>query len=707
MNSKAFPVSTADGCRRLFAMLLVIILAASFMAAGFSSDWGRIKIQNIQIDARGAEINGDLYYPAGTTDEDKLPAVVIAPGAGVVKENMRGIAEELAKRGYVVFNVNPYGNGLSETPVYNENDMGPDQFNIFATPLGVLDAVDFVRNLEFVDSTRIGLSGHSQGSRRTGYAALMDCGYYTFNDVKLILLSEKFGVEISEDDISRDADAIAAERLSDDTLAVYEKLAVEYRADYDTMSKALCLLGSTAQFCNPTATVEICGHEVTRTCKVNMAIINGKYDWGYLGFNNADDTKAAWYIPVEDNIVNEGYYALDDYTGTSELIGSFRNDTIGSNEALKAAIENRSLRIVMQTPETHSKNFFSKHTAAMVVDFFAQTLDNNSSKAMTADSEIGFMTREIFNAIAMLAMVAMIIPVIGMFMLRKSYSTISEGSAYESAKVSPKWANIIVPIVTVAWGFFAIYRTNANKTLFSNPKGLGFPLMITAWSSIQLLEWLALGALIIAVVYALATGKIKDAGSFVLGNFKIGIKNILRCIVIACGFIAVAYLVLETIEYFFQQDYRYWMAAYTMLKANHWMYVFNYAVLALPFFFVLSLVINYLSNETMKNAKPIVDTVMTVIVNTAGIWVCCALSAWLAYSGTKTDGLFSSFILTYGAIITVPINVFVIRKSYKMTKSVWVGVIVCSLLTAWLLVSTSGMNASWIPQTWASVFLGR
>ena len=191
-------LQTREGCKRWLAILLAAVLVFSCIAQLLSSAGNRIKVESVTFDMRGAEINGDLYYPAGVTDEEKYPAVILAPGAGVVKENLRGLAEELAHRNYVVLNVNPYGNGLSETPVYNENDMGPNQFNIFGTPLGVLDAVNFVRTMEFVDHTRIGLSGHSQGSRRTGYAALMDCGYYTFNDVLLILHLDVLRLAVNE-----------------------------------------------------------------------------------------------------------------------------------------------------------------------------------------------------------------------------------------------------------------------------------------------------------------------------------------------------------------------------------------------------------------------------------------------------------------------------------------------------------------------------
>lgn len=162
-KKKIFDLSTALGCKRVLAVLVAVILLCSLFAQLISTDGGRIKVEDIAIDARGATLEGELYYPVGTTDEDKYPAVVIVPGAGVIYAQMRSFAEELAKRNYVVFNINAYGSGASETPVYNENDQGVLEYNIFGTPMGCLDAVDFVRTLQFVDQENIGVMGHSQG----------------------------------------------------------------------------------------------------------------------------------------------------------------------------------------------------------------------------------------------------------------------------------------------------------------------------------------------------------------------------------------------------------------------------------------------------------------------------------------------------------------------------------------------------------------
>lgn len=698
-----FSISTREGCLRILAVLLAAILVCSLFAQLISSDGGKIKIESIQIDPRGAELSGDLYYPAGTTDEDNYPAVILAPGAGVTKENMRGFAEELARRGYVVFNLNPYGSGLSETPVYNENDMGILEYNIFATPLGVLDAVNYLRTVEFVDATRIGLSGHSQGSRRTGYAGLMDCGYYSFNDCLLIMLNENFGVQISEADLTADADAVAERELSAEQFESYCLFKDELKGGYDCMVKALCLIGSTAQFVNPTATVDVAGHEVTRTCKVNECIINGEFDYGYLSFNNDPATKESWYIDAETDIVNGGYYALDDTTGTSKLIGHFREDTIGSNSELKAAIDNRSLRIVMTTHETHSKNFFSNQTTAMVIDYFNQVLDNNSESGTTTAGEMVFMWRELFNLIAMLAMIAMILPIVGLLRLNGKYAAAISRIPSAEMAAPKKSSGIVVLVLTVALGFLSVYWLNANKSLINFSGGAAFPMMITAWTTPKLCVWLAAATLVVMLVYLALTREFKQFGTFVKGNFTIGFGGILRGIGAACGFIAVAYCALSVAEYFFQQDYRFWMTAFGQLKANHWMYVASYGLLLLPWFIILSFGMNYLSDRVLGGKW---DVPITVVVNSAGIWLCCLVNCVMAYCGLKTDDLFSSFILSYGALLLVPINCFVMRKSYKMTRNIWFGAVACSLLGAWLIVSISGMNGSYIPTTWMSSFLG-
>ena len=71
---------------------------------------------------------------------------------------------------------------MSEQPNYDDFEQGVDMFVIWISACGMLDAVRYMRTVEFVDSTRIGIVGHSLGAMRASIAATADCGFLTLND---------------------------------------------------------------------------------------------------------------------------------------------------------------------------------------------------------------------------------------------------------------------------------------------------------------------------------------------------------------------------------------------------------------------------------------------------------------------------------------------------------------------------------------------
>lgn len=699
-------LKTSKGCRQVLCVLIGFILLCSFIAQMLSTSGGQIKVEKVAFDVRGASLTGELYYPAFTTDEDSYPAVIVVPGAGIISYQMRAFGEELAKKGYVVLNLNAYGSAASETPAYNENDQGVNEYNIFGTPMGALDAVHYLRTVEFVDAERIGLVGHSQGSRRAGYAALMDCGFYSLNDIMLNVLHDTFLVELEEGQLAEDADTIAVNVLNEDQLLHYHALRDECYEDYRVMSKSICLVGSTAQFVYPTSVVNVAGHDVMRTCKVNIGIINGTYDFGYVPFNNSEDAKNGMYIPLESDIVQGGYYALDDLTNTSENVGMFRQATVVNNDRLKDAIEARSLRVIMQTAETHSKNFFSRRTSAMIVDYFNQTLNHHVDTVQTSEGSIGFVWRELFNTAAMACMLLMLFPLLRLVTATGAYSCcIAEGDTKLPEK-NQNVVSIVLAVATILGTFIAIYQTNAGKNIINFKFSSTFPLMITCWAPYSLTVWLAVVGVVLVAVCLVITRDLESVKEFLRRNFSIGIWGVLKSLAAAALFIAIGYTSVSVVNYLFLQDFQFWMTCFTTLTADQWFIVIRYALLGLPFFFICSLTANYLSDITLSKFSGIKDTLITVVMNASGIWLCCLISNVLSYSGILVGKTFSSFLLTYGTIVFVPISVFIERRTYQITKNVWVGAFVNSMLLAWMLVGVSGTNGAYVAQTWLSNFLG-
>ena len=77
---KKLNLSTEKGCRKILAILLCIVLLASFFAQLISTNFGSVKISTLTIDSRGAELDIDLYVKRNVSDSDKLPCVLLAHG---------------------------------------------------------------------------------------------------------------------------------------------------------------------------------------------------------------------------------------------------------------------------------------------------------------------------------------------------------------------------------------------------------------------------------------------------------------------------------------------------------------------------------------------------------------------------------------------------------------------------------------------------
>ena len=410
---KKMNYETTDGCKRLLTICLIIILLFSCIARSIVTDMGRIKNERIRIDARGAVLDGELYYPAGIDDQANLPAVIVTHGAGCTHRVMNGICLELARRGFVVYAFTANGTGNSEFPKRDEIGSGEENYNQRETPGGLLDALNFVRTLKFVDQTRIGMVGHSQGSRRTAYAASEDVGYLSVNDKLINVLYDTFGLTFTEADLSKNADDFAVAKLNDDQMKLYETLKAEIVDYADTRLKATLIIGGEATQLSPMQTVNVAGMDVRRNGQTNLGLIIGEFD-SYTGYPGRDTTMESWhsYTPV----TAENWYAINDLDGTSEQLGDITKANITSNEALKTAIEQRATRIVCFNKETHSRNFFSSATTGDVVRYFEQTLGyncgeltNSSTQPLDAYKSI-FVWRELCNGVAMIAMLIMLLP---------------------------------------------------------------------------------------------------------------------------------------------------------------------------------------------------------------------------------------------------------------------------------------------------------
>lgn len=703
MKEKKFTLKTYEGSKRLFVLFLVVLLISALFARAFQNDFGKIKIQQVTFDSRGAVINAELYYPVGTSDRDSLPAIITTHGGGCTLGVSKGMASELARRGFVVLNVSAYGTGLSDQPVYDEANQGVDGFNMMVAVNGLYDALNYIRTLHFVDPTRIGAVGHSMGAMRTFSAACMDSGYMSMNDQMLNVLYEVFGQTITEDQINDDADEMAKNLLTTEQLAHYETIKAEKQAVYDTRIKAEVALGIGAFGRAFQQTVNVAGHEVTRSAQTNIAFITGALD-SLWGFTEGEGTRAAWYAP--DGFKQDTWYSVDDASQTNTELGAFGQVSVASDPAFKVAIDGRVTRLLQSTGmETHSKEFFSSSTNAALIEYFSQTLDWNrgnlsdgSAKPLAADKQIwGF--RAFFNFVSMMSMFGMIFAVAGILLKSKRYSVCVaqvDDSARPAFNKTRYW---IFNAAAVVIAFLAIYLANKNGLFFFD-QSKALPLGRTAVLTVYFLLMLCLGSIVVLGINIALTKKETGETGLSNVNLKLPASVALKMIAIALIMIVAGYYALATSEYLFGQDFRLWMSSLGSMKNEWWTLGVNYAVILFPLYLILSVCVNYSVRTDIPEWK---DTLYTVIFNSLGVWICCLMNILIAL-GSYEGTLFSSFICSYQFVFWVPMTTYIARKMYLMTKSVWTGAMLNTCIICWSMLSTLGVNDTYFGPNFISNF---
>jgi fermentation-respiration switch protein FrsA (DUF1100 family) len=700
-KEKKLTLKTSAGRKWLLAIAIVVILFSGFIARAINTEFGKVKIEVVNIDARGATINAEIMYPKGTSSDDSLPCVIAVHGTGCTYGVVRHFAIELARRGFVAIAVSGYGAGLSEQPLYDEFGHGVDIGNGFRygnTTSGLWDVLNYARSLAFVDDTRIGMMGHSMGSRIVDAVVRKDTSLLTYNDIMINVLYNTFGQTFTEEEINTDAATLAAARLNADELEYYNYLAEENRVYYDSRLKAVFPMGGRLTDMTPLATVNVGGYDVTRSYQVNVVLLNGEFDTMSKSFPTLDYTKEAWYTGAE-NVQIGKWYSVDDVTGTSTILGDFDNLSITKDPAFAEALDNRTARAYIQNAETHSENFFSIPTTADAITFFEQALNYSNGNItdgavpMAATNQIWWIAR-IFNFTALLGMVGMMFPLLAMLWNLKSFGPKMALVAEPAAGFSKIKYWIFGAVAVIATGV-AVYYGNANFMINNTP---WFTLSTVYGAVLKFIIGIGILTLASLIVNTLITKK--TTGKFGLAhlNANMSIANILKSIWIACILIAAGYVSLMILQYLFDEDYRLWMAIITYMKVDYWLIAIKYALVFLVPFLLIGASVNYSVRKDIPEWR---DTLITVIVNSLGIWIVFLIDL----ISTRTSGVqFSNFFVSYQLVIFVPITIYVSRKMYSITKNIWVGAVFNSLLVAWSMTSELGAHTVYIGQNWLSIF---
>ncbi len=170
------PRHEIKNARRLLIASVLVVVVASFLTSQIQSSWGRVHVQSVKIPTQNGQwVVADWFKPRSATAEAPAPFIVVVPGFQRSKEALSNIALELARRGVVVASIDPYAQGASSSSL-SRRAATTEGYGMFA----VVDYAAASENLNYIDKSRIGTTGHSAG----GNAAIRGANYFARRDLE-------------------------------------------------------------------------------------------------------------------------------------------------------------------------------------------------------------------------------------------------------------------------------------------------------------------------------------------------------------------------------------------------------------------------------------------------------------------------------------------------------------------------------------------
>jgi len=163
----------------MLILSLVLVLIGGIISLGVRSG-GDVTVEHTRFSGmNGVMRAGTLYIPPGVNDENPGPGIVAHHGYINTRDTMQPVALELARRGYVVLNMDQTGHGLSAPPAFANGFGGPG-------PL------QYLQSRPFVQEGNIGMVGHSMG----GPASVAAAATYpeAYSSIALIASAPRYAI---------------------------------------------------------------------------------------------------------------------------------------------------------------------------------------------------------------------------------------------------------------------------------------------------------------------------------------------------------------------------------------------------------------------------------------------------------------------------------------------------------------------------------
>ena len=167
-ETRVFETGSHRRASIVFVICVALLVGTVVVASLTQRSFGRVEVTNVTYENfNGIPVRAKLLRPVEATRDDPFPGIVYIHGYQNNRETSDAYCIELARRGFVVLNIDAIGRGNSGNP----NDPGEPDFD---ETYGGRSSLAFLRSLPFVDADATGMMGHSLGAEMAYTVALED-----------------------------------------------------------------------------------------------------------------------------------------------------------------------------------------------------------------------------------------------------------------------------------------------------------------------------------------------------------------------------------------------------------------------------------------------------------------------------------------------------------------------------------------------------
>ncbi|SHI10400.1 alpha/beta hydrolase family protein [Sporanaerobacter acetigenes] len=606
---------------RILAISLVLCLISMIGASAVQTSGGRVEIKDLRWETpSGHLMSALLFIPENATKDTPAPAIITSHGWYNNREMQDLNYVEYSRRGYVVMSIDMYGHG-------NSDAVTPEEWENRGT--GMYDAVELMSSLPYVDKTRIGVTGHSNGARAANWS------------------------------------------IKDDNLKEKD----------EQLISAVLLIGNDAMYTNDPGEPL---YWAFRTDEQEYDNVYGNRDVGII---------AAQYDEFffRSKTENGGYTVPRDYLKT-EYAQSFLNfgvdpkvegETRTSETIYKQEVDGEtSSRVIYNPAQIHPWNHFSAKCASYGIEFFEDAF--GAPNPISSSSQI-WQFKVLFNLIGLIGFIMFIVSFTKAMLYTRAFESLR---ASEEVTIAPApaaegkawfWGGLIVSTIISGFTYIKLF----NATMSSIPSF--FPqepvYFIGIWSAVMGVVTL----LIMLLSYKLY-GK-KQGVDLHENGVAISSKNLLKTIGLSLIVVVVSFALVFIADYFFKTDFRIWVIAIKAFTPDKIAITLRYLPLFLIFYIANSMSVNSF-NYVSIGKKEWMNTAVLALFNGLSAIVIVAMQYITFF---KTGDVFFKSISTiaeiwlFPIVVILPLAAVVSRKIYRATNNPYlagiINAIVVTLMT--------------------------